>query len=150
MADLPHYHRILFATDGSESAQKAARHAVALAHHTGATLSVLYVLDAHASFHLGVYQAEALNELRDEGRRALAAVAELAREVGVNLEETLCEGRPGETIVREAERQGADLIVLGSHGQNPLADILLGSVSEYVLHHAGVPVCIVRPPRAKR
>jgi nucleotide-binding universal stress UspA family protein len=149
VAELPRYNRILFATDGSDSAQKAAGHAVALARQTGATLSVVYVIDTHAAFHLGVYQAEALNELREEGRRALTAVADLAREVGVTIEETLCEGRPGEAIVREAEHQGADLIVVGSHGQNPLADILLGSVSEYVLHHARVPVCIVRPPRAK-
>lgn len=150
MAELPRYNRILFATDGSDAAYRAACHAVALARQTGATLSAVYVLDTHAAFHLGVYRAEALNELREEGRRALAVVAELAREAGVTLEEEICEGRPGETIVREVERQGADLVVLGSHGQNPLADILLGSVSEYVLHHASVPVCIVRPPRARR
>jgi nucleotide-binding universal stress UspA family protein len=59
----------------------------------------------------------------------------------------IVDGRPGQAVVHEAVRQRADLLVLGSHGQGGLADVLLGSVSMYVVHHAHVPVCIVRPPR---
>ena len=50
-------------------------------------------------------------------------------------------------IVGEAERLGADLFVVGSHGQGALLDIILGSVSLYVVHHCHIPVCVVRPPR---
>ena len=146
MAELPHYGKILLATDGSETGQLAARHAVALTSQAGATLTLAYVVDTHSAFLTGIHQDEALHELMQDGRRALAAVAELARAAGVEVHTELCEGRPGEVIVGEAERSGADLIVVGSHGQGALEDFLLGSVSQYVLHHARVPVCVVRPP----
>jgi nucleotide-binding universal stress UspA family protein len=147
MAELPHYRKILLATDGSEQAALAVRHAVAIARQTGATLTALYVVDMHLAFSLGIHQDEALHELRQEGELALAAVAELAGQTGVEVDSQLHDGRPGEVMIREAERLGADLIVMGSHGQGALEDILLGSVSQYVVHHADIPVLVVRPPR---
>jgi nucleotide-binding universal stress UspA family protein len=146
MAELPHYRTILLATDGSEQAVPAARHALALARQTGAALEVVYVVDSHLAFRLGVLKDEAVRELTRDGERALQAVSEQAREAGVETETHLVEGRPGEDIVRESEDLDADLIVIGSHGQGVLTDILLGSVSQYVVHHARVPVCVVRPP----
>lgn len=148
MTEFPHYDKILLATDGSDTAQLATRHAVALARQAGAALIAAYAVDTHAAFLGGIHRDEVLHELRQDGRRALAAVVELAREAGVEVHTELSEGRPGEVIVGEAGRAEADLIVLGSYGQGRLANILLGSVSQYVLHHAHVPVCVVRPPSA--
>jgi nucleotide-binding universal stress UspA family protein len=147
MEQLPHYRTILLATDGSEQAALAVRHALGIARRTGARLIVLFVVDSHLAFMLGVHKDEAIHELNEDGRRVLAAVAEQAREAGVEVETHLGEGRPGEVIIREAGQLAADIIVMGSHGQGALADILLGSVSQYVVHHADIPVCIVRPPR---
>ena len=146
MTELPHYGKILLATDGSETAQLAAWHAVALTRQAGTTLTVAYVVDTHSAFLVGIHQDEALHELVQDGKRALAAVAELGREAGVQVHTELCEGRPGEAIVGEADRSGADLIVVGSHGKGALEEFLLGSVSQYVLHHTRVPVCVVGPP----
>lgn len=147
MAELPQYRRILLATDGSDTAAAAARHGVALARQAGAALTVVYAVDTHLAFRLGIHRDEAIREMREDGTRALEATAALAREAGVEVDLEVCEGRPGEAIVDQIERSGSDLIVLGSHGQGALADVLLGSVSQYVLHHAYVPVCIVRPAR---
>lgn len=147
VAELPQYRKILLATDGSESAEIAARHAVALAKVTGASLTAVYAVDTHLAFKVGIYEREALRELRQDGERVLAEALALAREESVEVETDLCEGRPGQVVVREAERAGADLIIIGSHGQNALSDVLLGSVSQYVVHHADVPVMIVRPRR---
>jgi nucleotide-binding universal stress UspA family protein len=145
--ELPRYRRILLATDGSDTAAAAARHGVALARQAGAALTVVYAIDSHLAFRLGIHRDEAIREMREDGARALEATAALARAAGVEVDLELCEGRPGEAIVDQVERSGSDLIVLGSHGQGALADVFLGSVSQYVLHHAHVPVCIVRPPR---
>jgi nucleotide-binding universal stress UspA family protein len=147
MPDLVEYRRILLATDGSSQAEAATRHAVTLARLAGAELIILYVVDTHLAFRMGVLRQEALDELRAEGQRALTAAGELARQAGLSYHVGRGEGRPGEAIIAEAEREGADLIVVGSHGQGALTDLLLGSVSQYVVHHASVPVCIVRPSR---
>jgi nucleotide-binding universal stress UspA family protein len=147
VAALPQYRKILLATDGSTSAALAACHALALAHQTGATLGALYVVDTHLAFTEGIYQHEAIRELKQDGQRALATIAAQAREAGVEAATHLVEGRPGETIISTSESLSADLIVVGSHGQGAVADILLGSVSQHVIHHAQVPVCVVRPPR---
>lgn len=53
----------------------------------------------------------------------------------------------GPSIVSEAKAANADLIVLGTRGMNTLRRTLLGSVSDYVLHHATVPVAVVPPEK---
>ena len=137
MIELPSYRTILFATDGSSYSELAERHALAFSRHTGARIEAVSVIDRHIVFH----------DLEQAGREALDAVAERARRVGMDVDTHLIEGRPGETIIHEAERLGADLIVVGSHGQGALLDMILGSVSLYVVHHSHIPVCVVRPPR---
>lgn len=52
-------------------------------------------------------------------------------------------GSPGEAICKAAERNGADFIVVGSRGLNAIRRTFLGSVSDYVAHHAHLPVSIV-------
>ena len=147
MIELPGYRTILFATDGSPYSELAERHALALGRLAGARIEVVSVLDRHLAFQLGIYGQEALRELHQDCRKALEAAAERAHQVGVEVETHLIEGRPGEVILHEAERLGADLIVIGSHGQGALLDMILGSVSLYVVHHSHLPVCVVRPPR---
>jgi nucleotide-binding universal stress UspA family protein len=57
------------------------------------------------------------------------------------------EGSPKQVIVEEAEKWGADLIVVGSHGYGWWERILLGSVSQAVIHHAPCSVEVVRAPK---
>ena len=60
----------------------------------------------------------------------------------VNGEVKLLTGDPGEQIVEAATKEGADFIITGSRGQGTIRRTLLGSVSDYVLHHSHVPVLI--------
>lgn len=147
MVELPTYRTILFATDGSDYAALAERHALALALVTGARIAGVFVVDDHVASQFGALASEVLEELRADGRRALDELAERAGQAGVRVQTHLVEGRAGPTIVAEAARLGADLVVVGSHGQGALADMILGSASLYVVHHCHIPVCVVRPPR---
>jgi nucleotide-binding universal stress UspA family protein len=85
-------------------------------------------------------------ELRVE-HRSLQALTERLRAEKIEATALLVSGPTVETILREAEKTKADLIVLGSHGHGFLRRALLGSVSEGVLHDARRPVLIVPSAR---
>ena len=57
------------------------------------------------------------------------------------------EGTPGETIVKIAQENNANTIIMGSRGLGTVRRTLLGSVSDYVLHHAHIPTCVIPPPK---
>ena len=52
-------------------------------------------------------------------------------------------GKPGETIVEQADKLGASNIVMGTRGLSKLKKMILGSVSNFVLQHASVPVSVI-------
>lgn len=145
MADLPEIRKVLVATDGSDLAARAVDYAVALARQSGAALIGVYVVDVSGAFKMGIYGASALEELRRDGRAALKTIQERAAAGGLTAETHLLDGSPGSSVVQEADKLGADLIVLGSSGLGGVLEALLGSVSRYVLQHTRVPVLVVRP-----
>ena len=81
-------------------------------------------------------------DLKSE-REALEALAEKARERWFTTTPRLIEGPTTETLIAEAQSQGADLIVVGSHGHSMMHDLLLGSVSEGLLRRAPIPLLVV-------
>jgi nucleotide-binding universal stress UspA family protein len=82
------------------------------------------------------------HEMRDTHRR-LQEHASTLRERGVEATALQVQGPTAETILHEAERLHADVIVLGSHGHGALHRALLGSVSEGILHRTTCPVLIL-------
>ncbi|NOZ59652.1 MAG: universal stress protein [Euryarchaeota archaeon] len=139
------YKSILIPTDGSEIAEEAVRHGVRLAKALNAKVYGLYVIDISA--FAGI-PTEAVWEsmrvlLEEEGKRALASVEELAKELGVECETIIREGIPAEDIVSVAREKGADLIVMGTAGRTGLDRFLLGSVAEKVVRTSSCPVMVV-------
>lgn len=80
--------------------------------------------------------------LREEHRQ-LQALAEGLRDDGLEVTALLIQGPSAETILAEADRLNAALIVLGSHGRGALANLLVGSVCQGVLHKARCPLLVV-------
>jgi universal stress protein A len=74
---------------------------------------------------------------------ALETRAARVREAGITCEVALLEGNAHVEIVRHADAIGAELIVLGTHGRSGLAQAVLGSVAERVIHRASCPVLVV-------
>lgn len=83
-----------------------------------------------------------------EGYRTALADRTRGLEVPVHIEVTVA-ADIGEAIVLRARRRGVDMIVMGTHGRNPFARALLGSVADYVIRHADCPVLTVRHKPAK-
>jgi nucleotide-binding universal stress UspA family protein len=85
-------------------------------------------------------------DLVREARAQLTQHAERFRERGITAEVVVEEGAPAESILRHAERHGADLIAMGTHGRSGLNRLFLGSTAERVLPQAPCPVLTVHTP----
>lgn len=145
------YERILVPTDGSDVAEAAAAHAVALAAAVGARLDVLYVVDSDAIGLVRPAQLDAdevRTSLEKEGERAAEIVAAAAEEAGVDVVTAIRVGAPDEEIRDYAEEAEVDLVVMGTHGRSGIGRFLLGSVTERVIRGSGVPVVAVPPGEA--
>ncbi|MGH3127102.1 MAG: universal stress protein [Gaiellaceae bacterium] len=144
---------IVVGVDGSDASREALRWAAEEARLRSAPLVALYVwsfippqpigdpglLAVPAGDFPGQLEAE-----RDSASGALeAAVADaFAAAPGIEVEQKLVEGDPGDALVTESE--SAQLVVVGSHGRSGLQAALLGSVSRHVTTHAARPVVVVK------
>lgn len=140
------YKRLLLPTDGSEAAERALAEGLRLAKALGAEVAFLYALEPLGPrLLLGPeslsYHQALLEDLRQEGIKALNRATRMAEEAGVAFEAHLVEGRAAEAILKEAERH--DLIVMGTHGRTGLDRLLLGSVAQEVVRKSPKPVLVV-------
>ena len=150
------FKRILVAVDGSATAHRGLKAAVALAKDQAAALDIVHVIDEAAMIpYLGdsayvpaEYIEAMLEDLRKTGNAVLAKALKEAREAGVSATPALVESR-GSTvahaILRQARRLRPDVIVLGTHGRRGLRRFVMGSDAETVLRESSVPVLLVRP-----
>jgi len=142
----PHARRIIVGVDGSAEAQKALRFAGNRAVSTGETVVAVYGHYSIGSRLLGLDGAVSEAEVRrlEEADRFLAEqTADFATEFpDVEIAREAIPVRPAQLLVDCGA--GASLVVVGSRGRDAFADLLLGSVSQYVLHHAECPVAVVR------
>ena len=149
---MPKLHKILVPVDYSESSRIALEYAVFLGGKVGALVRALHVLEVPP--HVGKntivktnHGEQKLSEmLRDEAvSNSEKFVAEFAPAAG-KLECELVEGHPAKTILKVADEQGFDMIVMGTHGRTGLARLIMGSVAEQVVRTAKCPVVTVCKP----
>ncbi|WP_136717757.1 universal stress protein [Halorientalis salina] len=137
------FERVLFPTDGSETAASVFEFAEAIATEHGAELHVLNVADTSRDSVTRV-GGEVVDALETEGERAVDELTERAS-AGTALQTTVIQGEPKRTIVDYSDRIDADLVVMPTHGRSGLERVLLGSVTEHVINNASVPVLAVNP-----
>jgi nucleotide-binding universal stress UspA family protein len=142
--------RILIATDGSPSAQRAVEFGLELARSQRGHVIVAHVAPAFDTAPLAGSGMTGAVEHRvsDLDRRPVAEAAARAEEHGVLVRAELLQGDAAREIVRLADAVDADLIVMGSRGRGAVAGALLGSVSQAVLRGSKRSVLIVRGGRA--
>lgn len=152
------YREILVPLDGSERAEAVLPHVEELARRCSATVTLLRVV-AQPTVASGIVgssleEAQYQQELRHRKEKATSYLATLQRKFlkkGVDVKARLGEGPIAAAIVREAEREGADLIALASRGRTGLSRIFFGSVAASVRHRSDRPLLVIRTrtPRAK-
>ena len=127
--------RVLVPTDGSDSANAAAEHAVAFATATGAAVHVIRVVDDR-NVDETVHDA-----FEDAGQRAVEEVIETAQRADVSsIEAQVLSGIPHQAIREYAEHNDIDYVFMGTHGRTGVSRYLLGSVTERVVRLVDVPV----------
>jgi len=140
---LPHYERILYATDGSISAREAGRHAVFLAQRAQAQLIVLYVVPNTITRRLSFLLRRVLGEERRTAKRAVDEIVGLATASGVPALAVIERGRRPETIERAAAKFDVDLVVMNSSGSDDLKSIFGCARPGSIPLWAARPVCVI-------
>jgi nucleotide-binding universal stress UspA family protein len=143
------YKKILAAVDGSKASSKGLREALRLAKREGARLVLLNVVnDFYAVVGMdGPAPVDLLPMLRESGKRILARAEATARKAGIKplmVMREIVGGPAADAIVREARKQRADVIVLGTHGRRGVRRLVMGSDAEQVVRTSPVPVLLVR------
>jgi universal stress protein A len=141
---------ILAPTDLSDFSLAGVRYALELAASLGAEATVYHAIEVEELMrHSTLGLLDNLVEKSDDALRRFLEVhcADLTPRAKVRTKVEL--GAPDTNIVEEAKKSGADLIVISTHGRTGLSHILVGSVTEKVVRHAGCPVLSIRPESRK-
>jgi nucleotide-binding universal stress UspA family protein len=157
------FNKILVAVDRSDTdaSEEVFNHALTLAQSIQAELVVMSVMTADYATYVNppIYpggEAITISEAamkiyleqqekeRTAGSQFLQALAERGNAAGVKTQTSHQMGDPGNKICEAAKTQGVDLIVVGRRGHSGLNEFFMGSVSNYVLHHAPCSVLTIQ------
>jgi universal stress protein A len=135
--------KILFPTDYSHLSDSALRYATTLAKESGGSLIIAHVEEPPIAYGGGEMYYGIPDPDRAEVRRMLEAVK--PTDAAVPYVHRLVMGNPADEIVRLAEEENVDLIVMATHGRTGLSRAFMGSVAELVVRRARCPVFTLKP-----
>lgn len=149
--------KILLATDGSKESDAAINALKTLSFNDGDQIKVISVVDMAVPMAIDIYGGY-LPDTTEMEKTAREHAAKILTETcgrlegicgneNITMTSDVLFGSPESRIVETAEEFGADLIIVGSHGYSRWERLLLGSVSDSVVHHAPCSVLVVRPPK---
>ncbi|MFB6089598.1 MAG: universal stress protein [Halobellus sp.] len=132
------YRDVVVPTDGSDAAIPAERWGVGLAARFGAAVHAVSVVPEEP-----VRSSETKAAYEDAAEEAVERVRRVAEEAGVGIDGAVEHGVPHREILDFADRTGADLLVVGTHGRTGVERFVLGSVAEKVVRLSETPVLVV-------
>lgn len=145
--------KILLAADGSSSAEKAARYTLSIAKQTGSSVTILNVgpvpimnlMNYHPSM-IGedILPQQVEQRIEEHSQKILDKTLEIFKDSNIKVETHFEFGHPAETITQYASDNNFDLIVAGNRGLSEIKSLLLGSVSDKIIHMAHCPVLVVK------
>ncbi len=143
------YQRIMVAVDGSETAERGLKEAIALANDQKARLAIVYVIDLVVIDEFGEPSVNYIESTREFARATVERARQTAQAAGIEPEiqspEIYTTGyHVADTIAQLARDWNADLLVVGTHGRRGVTRLLLGSVAERIVRVAPCPLLLVR------
>lgn len=147
------FHRILVPIDESRPSHNSLAVAAGIARESGATVILAHVAELSYSQDrnemLSTYGEHVVKDFQKYGEDLLKRTAESETFAGIEVETHVLFGDPARALLDVADREHIDAVVMGSHGRGAWGRMILGSVSQRVVHEAKVPVVIV-PPHLER
>jgi len=150
------FRNIVVATDGSELAKKAVDSAIKIARLNNAKVYAVHVIvpgETSVTQHDprdAEWKTAMKEHLEAQGREATHYVETSGKVQEIEVEPVVLEGNPAHEIVKFAEENDIELIVMGTLGKTGIQKFLLGSVTENVVRHSKVPVLVIRGETAKK
>ena len=144
------FNKILVAIDFSDANRSVFDAALFLAQTTHAELILLQIIPSTEDESLTSVYEERWQKFKQRGLEALQSFAQEAITAGVKAKFTQDFGNPGRAICDFAQTRSIDAILVGSRGLTGAKEMFLGSVSNYVTHHAPCSVLIVRDALKKQ
>lgn len=140
------FSKILVPVDGSDNSLRAIEYAFFLIKKADSSVTAIHVIENPPTVY--VESQKLLNELlskyRIESAKILDRCKQMAEKNGVKIETIIAEGDAASNITSYASKEGIDLIIIGSRGLGRFKEMVLGSVSNKVLHHTKSAVLIVK------
>lgn len=138
--------KMIVATDGSSHASRAAEKALFLAKQIDGCEAIILYVNPNAPTRSQIIQSnfDVQAILAEEAKQAIVKTEDSFKSEGIPYKVVLKLGDPALEIVKCAEKNQADLIVVGSRGLGKIGEIFLSSVSNRVAHKANCPVLIVK------
>lgn len=160
---IPEIKKILYTTDLSKNARYAFSYAASLSNKYNAPITILHVLEELSYSSqvrlMSVLGEDRMKELQDRNIQEVidtikSRIDQLCSDMNSELEDnafkveniSVLQGQPVETILAEADKLDCDLIVMGTHGQGLLADVMIGSTARRVVRRSSRPVLTIRLP----
>ena len=146
------FKKILVPADGSETALQAAGYALKMAEKFDSEVTLLHVVQDFYSlpaFNLTdtiTIPLSVMTDLEANGKLILEKTAEIFSSFGGKLSQRIEYGSPGRRVVEIASEEKFSVIVMGRRGLSGISGLLLGSVSNHLVHSAPCPLLIVKGP----
>jgi nucleotide-binding universal stress UspA family protein len=137
------FNKILCAIDGAAITERILLYAMHFGKKEGAVVHIVHAYQLPENYTA----QEGFDALVEAYRAVAKAVVEDARafleDVGLQVTGEAIEGPPAQVVLEEADRVGADLILVGHRNPKDVAEMLLGSVSQQILNQSRIPVLVI-------
>jgi nucleotide-binding universal stress UspA family protein len=137
------FHKILIAIDGTESSEKVASNGLQLAKQFDAEIALVSIINNREDVDEDPATPRELDDMLEHNLNTiqLSLIEKIFKDVPVK--SFIEKGIPYKVIVATAEKWGADIIVMGTHGRKGIPHLLLGSVAEDVIRHSKKSLVII-------
>lgn len=138
--------KILVPIDGSTEAIAAAKHARTVAEKFNSAVTLLHIIQ-HATYiesDSPSMSSSIITSMDERGNQVLEEALELFRDFDGRVTTCIEYGHPGMKVTEISKEKNYSLIIMGRRGMSDVAKLLMGSVSNYVLHYAICPILIIR------